>query len=210
MSLYENQQNSQNSQSNIAQKRIGVAITGSFCNFDSTLFCVEEIVKKGAQVTAILSYAVDTTDTRFMKAEELKKELENITKNPIVNTIVDAEPIGPQNLFDIILVLPATGNTLAKIAVGITDTPVTMAVKSQLRNDKPVLLAMSTNDALGNNAKNIGQLLNTKKIFFVPFGQDDPIKKPKSMVFLPDQVIPAIEEALEDKQLQPMLGISLY
>lgn len=204
MSLHENQQNSQ--QDIINQKRIGIAITGSFCTFDSTLSCVEEIVKKGAQVTVILSYAADTTDTRFMKADHFKKKLKEITGNPLINTIVGAEPIGPQNLFDIMLVLPTTGNTLAKLANGITDTPATMAVKSQLRNDKPVLLAISTNDALGNNAKNIGQLLNTKRVFFVPFCQDDPVRKPKSLVFLKDQVILAIEESLKERQLQPILG----
>ena len=192
--------------SSIKGKRIGFALTGSFCTFKTALDCVGDLVKEGAMVTAILSQATDLTDTRFMTAASLKESLTALTNTPIIRTIVEAEPIGPQKLFDILVVLPTTGNTLAKLAAGITDTTVTMAVKSHLRNNRPVVLAVSTNDALGNNAKNIGQLLNTKNIYFVPFGQDDPIKKPKSMVFLKDQVIPAMEEALEGRQLQPVLG----
>jgi len=190
----------------LANKRIGFALTGSFCTFETALKCIEDILKEGALVTGILSHAVDTTDTRFMAAEALKASLADLTSNPIIRTIVEAEPIGPQALFDLLIVLPATGNTLAKLTAGITDTPVTMAVKSHLRNNRPVILAISTNDALGNNAKNIGQLLNMKNIYFVPFGQDDPMKKPKSMVFLKDKVISTIEEALEGRQLQPLLG----
>jgi len=187
-------------------KRIGLAITGSFCTFETALTCAEYIVKAGAVVTGILSNAVDTTDTRFMTAMDLKGLLADITGRPIIRTIVEAEPIGPQKLFDLLIVLPATGNTLAKLAAGITDTTVTMAVKSHLRNNRPVVLAISTNDALGNNAKNIGLLLNTKHIYFVPFGQDDPVNKPKSAVFLKDKVVPAMIEALEGRQLQPVLG----
>jgi len=187
-------------------KRIGFAITGSFCTFEAALACVEDILKEGASVTGILSYAADMTDTRFMTAESLKESLAGLTGKSIIRTIVEAEPIGPQKLFDILIVLPATGNTLAKLAAGITDTPVTMAVKSHLRNNRPVVLAVSTNDALGNNAQNIGKLLNTKNIYFVPFSQDDPVKKPKSMVFLDSQVIPSMREALEGRQLQPILG----
>jgi len=187
-------------------KRIGLAISGSFCTFETTLACAAELVKAGAEVTGILSHSADTMDTRFMKAQSLKASLTEITGRPIIRTIQDAEPIGPQKMFDIVLVLPATGNTLAKIANAITDTALTMAVKSHLRNNYPVVLAISTNDALGNNAKNIGMLLNAKNIYFVPFGQDDPVKKPKSMVFLKDMVMPALEEALEGRQFQPILG----
>jgi len=186
-------------------KRIGFAITGSFCTFETAIVCVEHIVKEGALVTGILSNAADTTDTRFMTSANLKESLANITGRSIIRTIVEAEPIGPQKLFDLLIVLPATGNTLAKLAAGITDTTVTMAVKSHLRNNRPVVLAISTNDALGNNAKNIGLLLNTKNIYFVPFGQDDPGNKPKSIVFLKDRVIPAMAEAMEGRQLQPIL-----
>ena len=190
----------------LKDKRIGFALTGSFCTFKTALICVEDIIKEGAQVTGILSQAASTTDTRFMTADSLKESLSAFTSKPIITTIVEAEPVGPKKLFDLLVVLPTTGNTLAKLAAGITDTPVTMAVKSHLRNGNPVVLAISTNDALGNNAKNIGLLLNTTNIFFVPFGQDDPVKKPKSMVFLKDQVIPALEEALEFRQIQPLLG----
>jgi len=187
-------------------KKVGLAVTGSFCTFETTLSCAEDMVKQGVQLTGILSNAVDTTDTRFMAAEDFKKSLEEISGKALIRTIPQAEPIGPQKLFDLLVVLPATGNTVAKLAAGITDTPVCMAVKSHLRNNRPVLLAISTNDALGGGAKNIGQLLNAKNIFFVPFGQDDPINKPKSMVFLTDKVIPAMEVALEYQQLQPIFG----
>jgi dipicolinate synthase subunit B len=187
-------------------KRIGFALTGSFCTFDTALDCLTDMVNGGAQATAILSYATDQTDTRFNTAAGLKQALADLTSERIIRTLTEAEPIGPKQLFDLLVVLPATGNTLAKIAYGITDTPVTMAVKSHLRNNRPVLLGISTNDALGNNAKNIGQLLNTKHIYFVPFGQDDPIQKPKSMVFYRQAVIAAAEEALENRQLQPLVG----
>ena len=190
----------------LENKRIGFAITGSFCTFETALTCLDNVVKEGALVTGILSNAVDTTDTRFMTAAVLKESLAKITGRSIIRTIVEAEPVGPQKLFDLLIVLPATGNTLAKLAAGITDTTVTMAVKSHLRNNRPVVLAISTNDALGNNAKNIGALLNTKNIYFVPFGQDDYERKPKSAVFLKDRVIPAMTEALEGRQLQPILG----
>ena len=185
--------------------RIGFALTGSFCTFDTALLCLEDLVKAKADVTGIISNAADETDTRFMTAAALKNSIASITGKPVIRAVKDAEPIGPGKLLDLLLVLPATGNTLAKIANGITDTPVTMAVKAHLRNNLPVVLAVSTNDALGNNAKNIGLLLNMKNIFFVPLGQDDPANKPKSMVFMKDKVIAAIEAALEGRQVQPLL-----
>ena len=189
------------------KKKIGFVITGSFCTFETALECLEETVDNGANVTAILSYAADNMDTRFMSADGLKEALVNITGNPIIRTIVEAEPIGPKKLFDLLVVLPATGNTIAKLANGITDTPATMAIKAHLRNNRPVLFGISTNDALGNNAKNIGMLLNSKNIYFIPFGPDDPIKKPNSIVFHKNFVIPAMEEALENKQFQPMVSV---
>ena len=188
------------------KKRIGFAVTGSFCTFETALKCAKDIVKAGAELTGILSHATDMTDTRFMTAHNLKEALADLTGRPLIRTIAEAEPIGPQKLLDLMIILPATGNTIAKLAYGITDTPVTMAAKAHLRNNRPLVLAVSTNDALGAGAKNIGMLLNAKNVFFVPFGQDDPIKKPKSMVFLEDSVIPALEEALEDRQLQPILS----
>ena len=191
---------------NIYNKRIGFAVTGSFCTFQTALECVENVAALGADITGILSYAADTVDTRFMTAKDFKKALADITGKPVIRSIVDAEPIGPKKLFDLLVVLPATGNTVAKLAAGISDTPVTMAVKSHLRNNMPVVLAISTNDALGGAAKNIGLLLNMKNIYFVPFGQDDPINKPKSMVFLKETLVPALEEALEGRQIQPLIG----
>lgn len=187
-------------------KKVGLAVTGSFCTFETALHCAKDMVKQGVQLTGILSNIVDTTDTRFMAAEDFKKSLSEISGRPLISTITQAEPIGPQKLFDLLVVLPATGNTIAKLAAGITDTPVCMAIKSHLRNNRPVLLAISTNDALGGGAKNIGQLLNAKNIFFVPFSQDDPINKPKSMVFLKEEVVPAMESALDYQQIQPILG----
>lgn len=189
-------------------KRIGFAMTGSFCTFNTALECLRDIVACGAVVTPIVSYAVDTLDTRFNKACELKETLTHITGNAVIRTIPDAEPLGPRGLFDVLVVLPATGNTLAKLAAGITDTPVTMAVKSHLRNSAPVVLAVSTNDALGNGAKNIGSLMNARNIFFVPFGQDDPKTKERSMVFKPGYVLETISLALNGRQLQPILAVN--
>jgi len=185
--------------------RLGFAMTGSFCTFQTALTTLEEVIERGADATAILSYAADMTDTRFMTAESLRKSVSELTQQPIIRTIAEAEPIGPQKLFDILVVIPATGNTLAKLACGIADTPVTMAVKSHLRNNRPVVLGISTNDALGNNAKNIGALLNTKHVYFVPFGQDDPARKPKSMVYVKDYAVAAIDAALQGQQLQPII-----
>ena len=186
-------------------KRIGFAITGSFCTFETALECAEELVSQGADLTGIISDSTDATDTRFMTADHFKKTLTELTGKPLIRSIVEAEPIGPQKLLDVLIVLPATGNTIAKLASGITDTPVTMAVKAHIRNNRPVVLAISTNDALGGSAKNIGLLLNTKNVYFVPFGQDDPMNKPKSLVFLKDSVISALESALEGEQAQPLL-----
>lgn len=186
-------------------KRIGFAMTGSFCTFQTALACLDDIIAEGAIVTPILSHAADTLDTRFGKAIALKETLSRVTGAAVIRTIAEAEPIGPQKLLDVLLVLPATGNTLAKLANGITDTPVTMAVKSHLRNNRPVVLAVSSNDALGNSAKNIGVLLNARNIFFVPFSQDDPDSKPRSLVFKREQVLASVEQALENKQLQPMM-----
>ena len=189
----------------LKSKRIGFALTGSFCTLDVAMEIIEELTISGAVVRPILSNAVDTTDTKFGAAKDIKKRLTELTGQPIINTITGAEPIGPAKLLDVLVVLPATGNTLAKIALGITDTPVTMAVKSHLRNGRPVVLGLSSNDALGNGAKNIGALLGMRNIFFVPFGQDMPHGKPRSMVFKRECTIAAIEEALEGRQLQPIL-----
>ena len=185
--------------------KIGFCITGSFCTFESTLEIVKSLVMEKADVTAIISETVCDTDTRFNKADEFKNDLERITGKKPICTLTGAEPTGPKKLYDIVVVAPCTGNTTAKIASGISDTSVTLAVKAHLRNNRPVVLGLSTNDALGANAKNIGTLLNAKHIYFVPFFQDDPIEKEKSLLFKEDLIIPTIQKALENKQLQPLL-----
>jgi len=186
-------------------KRIGVALTGSFCTFETVLECIEHLVKKDAKITPIMSYNAYTQDTKFGKAAYWVAEIEAMTGQKIIHTIPDAEPIGPSKLLDILAILPATGNTIAKIAQGIADTPATFAAKSQLRNGRPVIIGISSNDALAAGAKNIGYLLNTKNIYFIPFGQDDCIKKPYSILFNKEYVLPAINGALEGKQIQPLL-----
>ena len=190
----------------IEKKRIGFALTGSFCTISTAIDCMAELIAHGADVTPIISHILDTSDTKFGKAESLKAKLKLMTRHQIITTIPSAEPIGPGDLFDLLIVLPASGNTMAKIVAGIADTPVTMAVKAHLRNGGPVLLGIASNDALGLGAKNIGQLLSTRNIYFVPFGQDDAEGKPRSMVFKKEYVIPAIIEALDGKQIQPILA----
>lgn len=185
--------------------KIGFAITGSFCTFDKVIPQIVKLTEEGAEVFPIISETVDKTDTRFGTAEELKIKLEGITGKKIIRNIVEAEPIGPQSILDLIVVAPCTGNTAAKLANAITDTSVTMAVKAHLRNQKPVVIAISTNDGLGNNAKNISNLINMKNIYFVPFRQDDPDKKSNSLVAEMDLIIPTIINALKGKQLQPIL-----
>jgi len=165
----------------------------------------EKIASEGAEILPIISYAVDSMDTRFGTASEWKSRIEKISGKPIIKTIVDAEPIGPKALLDILVVAPCTGNTLGKLANGITDTAVTMACKAHLRNGKPLLLAPATNDGLGANGKNIFTLLNCKNVYFVPFGQDDPNRKCNSLMAKFELLIPAIQYALEGKQLQPVL-----
>lgn len=185
--------------------RVGIAITGSSCNFEKVFPQIEKLVELGADLFPIISPAVDTFDTRFGTAEEWKNKLKNITGKELIRTIVEAEPVGPKLNLDILLVAPCTGNTLAKLSNAITDTSVTMACKAHLRNHKPLVLAIASNDFLGANAKNLGSLLNTKNIFFVPFGQDDPFKKPNSMISNFELIPETIEAALGGKQLQPLL-----
>lgn len=167
---------------NLKGKKIGVAFTGSFCTYEKAFLALEKLVGEGAKVQPIFSEAAKSIDSRFGNAEDFVKRAEQITGEKIMGTIAQAEPIGPQSLLDLLIILPCTGNTIAKLANGITDTPVLMAAKAHLRNEKPLLLSISTNDALGMNMKNIGLLLNAKHVFFVPFGQDNAQKKPNSMV----------------------------
>ncbi|HOQ00666.1 MAG TPA: dipicolinate synthase subunit B [Acetivibrio clariflavus] len=185
--------------------KIGFALTGSFCTIGKVIPEIEKLISAGAEVIPVISNSVDKFDTRFGTAKDLRLKLEGITGKKIIDSIVDAEPFGPKSLVDLVVVAPCTGNTLAKIAMGITDTPVTMACKAHLRNQKPLVIAISTNDGLGANAKNIGLLLNTKNVYMVPFGQDGPDTKPNSLVADEKLIIPTIENALKGKQIQPIL-----
>lgn len=169
---------------------------------------MEKLVFLGADVLPVVSYIVNSTDTRFGTAKYFLEQIKIITGKKCIASIVDAEPIGPSIKLDLMVVLPCTGNTLSKLANGITDTPVTMACKAQLRNNRPVLLGIATNDGLGANAKNIGLLHNTKNVYFVPYRQDDPEKKYNSLVCCMDLFIPAVEAALDGKQLEPVLATS--
>jgi dipicolinate synthase subunit B len=185
--------------------RVGFVVTGSHCTLAQIISQIEKLISEGAEVFPVVSNVVSTTDTRFGKSTEWCSKLEELTKKPLIKTIVEAEPIGPGKLFDILIAAPCTGNTLAKLANGITDTPALMAIKAHLRNQRPVVIAISTNDGLGLNAKNIAALLNTKSIYLVPFGQDNPAVKPNSLVAQMDKIIDTICHALEGKQVQPVL-----
>lgn len=185
--------------------RVGCAMTGSFCTFKQMFGIWEELRDLGADLMPIMSYNACATDTRFYPAKEAVRIFEEIAGRKIINTVPLAEPIGPKKLLDVLVVAPCTGNTLAKIANGITDTPVTLSVKSHLRNGRPVVIAVSSNDALGQNARNLGALLQTRNIFFVPLQQDDWTGKPNSLVALFDLTAQTIEKALEGNQLQPIL-----
>ena len=185
--------------------RIGFAITGSFCTHEKILEVIKELTDKGYTIYPIVSESTFETNTRFGAAKDFLEALEDITGNKALATIVEVEPTGPQNLFDVIVVAPCTGNTLAKIANGINDTPVTMAVKAHVRNHKPVVVGISTNDAMGLNFKNLATLFAAKNFFFVPFGQDDPIKKPKSLVADWAKIVETLEFALRGEQIQPAL-----
>lgn len=185
--------------------KIGIAFTGSFCTYNSIFPELEKLAKKGAFIQTIFSDTARSTDSRFGKATDFLERAKTITGNDPILSIEGAEPIGPKGLLDILVILPCTGNTLAKLSHGITDSPVLMAAKAHLRNDRPLVLSLSTNDALGMNLKNIGLVLNVKNIYFVPFGQDDPLKKPNSMIAHTSLLLPTLEQALLGKQLQPVI-----
>ena len=183
---------------------IGFAMCGSFCTF-AQVFPVMEELAKAHEVIPIFSQIVCTTDSRFGTFESHIQRAEKICGREILRTIEQVEPIGPKKLLDALVIAPCTGNTLAKLAHSIADGPVTMAAKSHLRNGRPVLIAVSTNDALAGAAENIGKLLARKHYYFVPFGQDDPFKKPTSMVADFDKIPEALEAALEGRQIQPVI-----
>lgn len=181
---------------------IGYCLTGSFCTFSKSIDVLENLVKSGNSVTPIMSENAYSMDTRFGNAVDIQNKLIQITGNSIIHTIEQAEPIGPEKMFDVLAVVPCTGNTLAKLANGVTDTAVTMAVKSHLRNSRPVVIGVSTNDALGAAAKNIGTLLNYKNYYFVPFGMDNCLLKPKSMVCDFSKVSHTIELAEKGEEIK--------
>lgn len=189
----------------LSGKKVGIAFTGSFCTFEKIFVELEKLVNAGAEVFPIFSDATQKISSRFGTPEEYFDKAERITGRKPICTIQHAEPIGPQSYLDILVIFPCTGNTAAKLANGITDTPVLMAAKAHLRNNKPLVVSISSNDALGMNMKNIGLLLNAKNVYFVPFGQDNPIKKTNSLIAHTDLLLPTLEKALEGEQIQPIL-----
>lgn len=189
----------------MVQTTIGFAMCGSFCTHAAAVRALEAVRARYPNIIPIVSETVAATDTRFGEAHELMREMERICDHRVISTIKEAEPIGPKKLLDLLIVAPCTGNTLGKLAAGISDTSVTLAVKAHLRNNRPVLLAPSTNDGLAASAPNLGTLLARKNIYMVPFRQDDPFGKPTSLVADFSLVADAAEAALEGRQLQPLL-----
>ncbi|HAQ39491.1 MAG TPA: dipicolinate synthase subunit B [Clostridiales bacterium] len=189
----------------LSGKNVGIGITGSFCTFEKIIPQIVKIAEQCDNLYSVFSNNAQSIDSRFGNAEDYIQILSEITGKKPITTIEDAEPVGPKNMFDIFLIAPCTGNTAAKLANAVTDTPVLMAAKAHLRGNKPVVISISTNDALGMNFENIAKLYNTKNIFFVPFGQDNYKEKPNSMTARIDNIIPAMEMALEGKQIQPVI-----
>lgn len=184
---------------------VGFAMCGSFCTFSKTVEQIQKLCECGYDVVPIMSENAYSTDTRFGKAKDFINQIEDITSKKVLYKIEEVEPIGPKNLLDTLIILPCTGNTLGKLANGITDTSVTMAAKAVLRNESPVIIGISTNDALGASSRNIGILLNTKNIFFIPYRQDDYIKKPKSLVCDFQLCEGTVALALKNQQIQPII-----
>lgn len=185
--------------------RVGFAFCGSFCTFDKAMNALEQVKTVFGDVTPIVSERGASLDTRFGNAHDFLCEMERICDKRVIKTIQAAEPIGPKKLLDILVIAPCTGNTLAKLAAGISDSSVTMAAKSHLRNGKPLVIAVSTNDGLSASSRNIGELLCRKNIYFVPFRQDDPIGKPNSLIADFSLICDTLNAALEGRQLQPLL-----
>lgn len=183
---------------------IGYAFCGSFCTIARSLFEMERLISFGYEIQPIMSEAVFTTDTRFGRAEELRARVEELTGKRIIHTVVEAEPLGPKTPLEALVIAPCTGNTLAKIASGITDTAVTMAAKAHLRCDRPTLISLASNDSMSQNLSNIATLLLRKRVFFVPMKQDDPKSKPHSLVAEFSQIPESLSAALLDKQLRPL------
>lgn len=185
--------------------KLGVALCGSYCTYDAVFEQLEKLVELGVEVYPIMSENAYEADTRFGKAKDFIKRLEEMSGRKVIHTIIDAEPLGPKNIIDALLVAPCTGNTMAKVAHGITDTSVTMAIKGLSRNQKPIIISLATNDGLGLNLNNIATLKNLPNIYIVPIGQDDYKNKPNSLVSHMDLIPRTIENALNKEQLQPVL-----
>lgn len=190
---------------NLKGKNIGYCFTGSFCTFKTSIAEMKKLVEDGANVFPIMSFNSYNLDSKFGKSEDFIKEIEEITNHKVINSITSAEPIGPKKMFDILIIAPCSGNTIAKLANDIIDTPATMATKSHLRTERPVVIAISTNNALSGAAENIGKLLNRKHYYFVPFKQDNPITKPRSIVADFGYIKKTLEYALDGKQIQPII-----
>ena len=189
------------------KERIGFAMCGSFCTHKEVLLALERLVEEYETVIPIVSEISGDADTRFGAAEALLKKVEQLTGRKSLRTITEVEPIGPKGLLDLLVIAPATGNTIAKLAAGITDTAVTMATKAHLRNGRPVVVAIASNDGLGAGAKNIGELLVRKNYYFVPFGQDAAFAKPTSLIADFGKLAETVDAALRGEQIQPILRI---
>lgn len=190
---------------NLKDTRIGCAMTGSFCTFKAAFEAWRALKVAGAELTPIMSFNAATVDTRFFPASEAVELFRQITEKKPLTSLWEVEPIGPKKLLDALAIAPCTGNTLAKLANGIADTPVTLAAKSHLRNGRPLVIAVSSNDALAQNARSIGQLMAMKHVFMVPFAQDDPFGKPNSLVARFELLSETLCAALEGRQIQPLL-----
>ncbi|SFS59891.1 dipicolinate synthase subunit B [Marininema halotolerans] len=190
---------------NFAGRTIGFGLTGSHCTHDEVLPQMQRLVDMGARVIPVVSHTVKTVDSRFGEAEKWLTSMESITGEKVIDSVAEAEPIGPKEMLDCMLIAPCTGNSLARLANALTDGPVLMAAKAQMRNHRPVVIAISTNDALGFNAANLAKLLVARDVYFVPFGQDNPAGKPKSMVARMESIPETLVAAMDGYQLQPLI-----
>ncbi|MDN4523403.1 dipicolinate synthase subunit B [Fictibacillus fluitans] len=189
-------------------KHIGFGLTGSHCTYDAVYPQIKRLVDGGAKVTPFVTHTVQNTNTRFGEGEEWLEKITKLTGNEAVNSIVKAEPFGPKTPLDCMVIAPLTGNSISKFANAMTDSPVLMAAKATMRNQSPVVLGISTNDGLGLNGVNIMKLMAAKNIYFIPYGQDDPVNKQNSLVAHMEYLLETVEAALEGKQLQPVLRMS--
>ncbi|MBW8348921.1 dipicolinate synthase subunit B [Bacillus sp. IITD106] len=189
----------------LAGKRIGFGMTGSHCTYDAVIPELERLMEQGAEVIPVVTFTLKNTNTKFGDGEDWVAKIEEITGRKVIDSMVDAEPLGPKMPLDCMVIAPLTGNSMSKFANALTDSPVLMAAKATLRNRNPVVLGISTNDALGLNGINLMRLMSAKNIYFIPFGQDDPINKPTSMVAKMEYLSEAVEAALDGYQLQPVI-----